>query len=450
MLVATGSEVWVCVDAAAALSADGRAGTASSRCRAGTLFAAQGAEYRDGVLPPGVPTLSVEAATTFGWDRYADDSLGIDHFGASAPGDVVFARVRLHPGKCRGPSPGPAREALPLTRLQDLHDQQDQSPWLDNLKRGYITGGELARLTGDGIRGITSNPSIFQKAIEGNVDYDDQLRALVSEGTTVDETYWDLVTKDIRDALAILRPVFDQSDGIDGFVSVEVAPSLARDTDGTIAAARQLHETIAEPNLYVKIPGTAEGVPAIRQMISEGRSINVTLLFSLARYAEVIEAYLSGLEAYDGDLAPVSSVASFFVSRVDTEVDHRLEQIGSDEALALRGKAAVANAKLAYALFVERFSGPRWEALAARGAGAATPVGLHVDQEPGLCRHALHRRAHRPAHGQHHPRRHDRRLRGSWHRGPHGRPGCRRGRGRPRGAGCGRGRPRRCRPSPRR
>jgi transaldolase len=261
-----------------------------------------------------------------------------------------------------------------VTRLQDLYRQQQQSPWLDNLRRGWITSGELERWVERGVRGITSNPSIFQKAIEGNADYDAQLKTLVGAGTSIDDSYWDLVTADIRDALRILRPVYDESQGLDGFVSVEVAPSLARDTEGTTAAARHLHTEIAAPNLYVKIPGTAEGVPAIRQMISEGRSINVTLLFSVERYGEVIEAYLSGLEACDGDLSAVSSVASFFVSRVDTEVDHRLEQIGSDEALAVRGKAAVANAKLAYALFTERFSGPRWDALAARGARPQRPL----------------------------------------------------------------------------
>ena len=261
-----------------------------------------------------------------------------------------------------------------MTRLQELYETQQQSPWLDNLKRGWITSGELARWVEGGVRGITSNPSIFQKAIEGNADYDAQLRALARAGTSIDETYWDLVTADIRDALRILRPVYDDSDGVDGFVSVEVAPALARDTDGTVAAARHLHQVIAEPNLYVKIPGTAEGVPAVRQMIGEGHSINVTLLFSVERYGDVIEAYLSGLEACDGDLSGVSSVASFFVSRVDTEVDHRLEQIGTDEALALRGRAAVANAKLAYALFCERFAGPRWDALVARGARPQRPL----------------------------------------------------------------------------
>ena len=261
-----------------------------------------------------------------------------------------------------------------MTRLQDLYAQQQQSPWLDNLRRGWITSGELERWVERGVRGITSNPSIFQKAIEGNADYDDQLRGLVADDVSVTDSYWDLVTADIRDALGILRPVYDASDGEDGYVSVEVAPSLARDTAGTTAAARQLHTTIAQPNLYVKIPGTAEGLPAIHQMISESHSINVTLLFSVERYGEVIEAYLSGLEAAEGDLSTISSVASFFVSRVDTEVDRRLEALGSPEALALRGKAAVANAKLAYQVFLDRFSGPRWESLVARGARVQRPL----------------------------------------------------------------------------
>jgi transaldolase len=261
-----------------------------------------------------------------------------------------------------------------MSRLHELHEQQGQSPWLDNLRRGWITGGELERWVERGIRGITSNPSIFQKAIAGASDYDEQFGDLIGSGTTVDDAYWALVGSDIADALQILRPVHDASAGVDGYVSVEVAPDLARDTEGTIDAARRLHELLDAPNLYVKIPGTAEGLSAIRQMISEGRSINVTLIFGLDRYEEVIEAYLSGLEACEGDLSGVSSVASFFISRVDTEVDRRLEAIGTDEALALRGQAAVAQAQEAYQRFLARFSGPRWEALAARGARVQRPL----------------------------------------------------------------------------
>jgi len=260
------------------------------------------------------------------------------------------------------------------TKLQRLFREQGQSPWLDNLKRGYLTSGELARMVEDGIRGITSNPTIFQKAISTGNDYDDQFETLTRKHESVEDAYWSLVVSDIEHALQVLRPVYDESAGGDGFVSIELAPSLARDTEGSIATARDLHRMIDEPNLLVKIPGTAEGIPAIRQMISEGRNINITLVFSLERYADVIEAYFSGLEAYDGDLARVHSVASFFVSRVDTEVDRRLEAIGTPEARAMRGKAAVAQAKLAYQLFHERFSGERWARLVARGAKVQRPL----------------------------------------------------------------------------
>jgi transaldolase len=261
-----------------------------------------------------------------------------------------------------------------MTKLQQLCREQRQSPWLDNLKRGYITSGELKRKVEDGIRGITSNPTIFAKAIEGGDEYDDQFRSLVQRRTSIDDAYWDMVIDDITKALQILRPVHDESEGEDGFVSIEVAPDLARDTEATIKAAREFHDRINQPNLYVKIPATEEGIPAIRQMVSEGRNINITLIFSLTRYDEVIEAYLSGLEAYDGDLSKVRSVASFFVSRVDTEVDRRLEAIGTDEALGLRGQAAVAQAKLAYQLFRQRFQGGRWEELQARGANLQRPL----------------------------------------------------------------------------
>ena len=261
-----------------------------------------------------------------------------------------------------------------MTRLHDLHAQQGQSPWLDNLRRAWIISGDLERWVDRGVRGITSNPSIFQKAMTGTDDYDDQLRSLVADGATVVDSYWALVARDIVDALEVLRPVHDASGGVDGYVSVEVNPALASDTDGTIAAARALDERIDQPNLYVKIPATAEGIPAINQMISEGRSVNVTLIFSLARYAEVMEAYVSGLEARNGDLSDISSVASFFISRTDSEVDRRLDAIGSHSALALRGRAAVAQGQVAYEMFRKMFSGERWEALASRGARVQRPL----------------------------------------------------------------------------
>jgi transaldolase len=261
-----------------------------------------------------------------------------------------------------------------VTKLHDLYRIQGQSPWLDNMRRGWITGGQLVRWVERGVRGMTSNPTIFQKSISASDDYDAQFRELVASGASIDEAYWALVTSDIEDALRILRPVHDESDGVDGYVSVEVAPDLARDRDGTVASARELHALIDEPNLFVKVPATAEGVEAIRILIGEKHSINVTLIFGLDRYAEVIEAYVSGLEAAEGDLSGIASVASFFVSRVDTEVDQRLEAIGTDAALALRGTAAVAQAQLAYSQFAAAFSGPRWQALVDRGARVQRPL----------------------------------------------------------------------------
>ena len=262
--------------------------------------------------------------------------------------------------------------------LHDLHDDGGQSPWLDNLRRGYLRSGELQAYVDRGIRGITSNPSIFQKAIAQSDDYDEQFAQLLAEGTSVEDAYWRMVTDDISEAVAVLRPVHDASDGIDGYVSVEVDPGLARDTEGTVSSARSLHATIDEPNVFVKIPATAEGIPAIRTMIGEGRSINVTLIFSLDRYAEVMEAYVAGLEdlvaAGADDLSGVRSVASFFISRVDTEVDNRLDAIGTPEAVALKGRTAVAQGQVAYQRFLEVFSGPRWEALVAKGAKVQRPL----------------------------------------------------------------------------
>jgi transaldolase len=264
-----------------------------------------------------------------------------------------------------------------MTKLQRLYDEQGQSPWLDNLTRTYLRDGTLGRLVADGVRGVTANPTILARAIEGSDAYDEQFAALVAHGRRVLDAYWDLVIDDIGDALGVLRATVESSGGSDGFVSIEVAPELAHDTAATIAAARRLHQRIAAPNLLVKIPATAEGVPAVQAMIAEGRSINITLIFSVARYAQVIDAYLAGLEhlaAAGGDLASVHSVASFFVSRVDTEVDRRLEAIGTGDALALRGQAATAQAKLAYQLFRDRFAGQRWQRLAARGARVQRPL----------------------------------------------------------------------------
>lgn len=261
-----------------------------------------------------------------------------------------------------------------MTRLVELYRAGGQSPWLDNLKRSWITGGELSRWVERGCRGITSNPTIFQKAMTQSNAYDSDLAALAAGGTGTEDSYWRLVTGDIGAALEILRPVHDASGGVDGYVSVEVAPELAHDAAATITAARALHRRIDAPNLYVKVPATAAGVEAVHSLTAEGHSINVTLIFSLERYEEVIEAYLTGLESCAGDLSGISGVASFFVSRVDTEVDRRLEAIGTPAARALQGRIAVAQAKLAYAIFRRCFTGPRWEALAGRGARLQRPL----------------------------------------------------------------------------
>lgn len=261
-----------------------------------------------------------------------------------------------------------------MTRLVELYGAGGQSPWLDNLKRSWITGGELSRWIDRGCRGITSNPTIFQKAMTNSDAYDGDLAELASGGVGTTESYWNLVTSDITAALDILRPVHDASEGVDGFVSVEVAPELAHDAVATIEAARALHERIDAPNLYVKVPATEAGVEALRTLTAEGHSINVTLIFSLQRYEEVIEAYLSGLESRAGDLSDISGVASFFISRVDTEVDRRLEAIGTPAARALGGQVAVAQAKMAYGIFRRCFAGTRWEALAARGARLQRPL----------------------------------------------------------------------------
>ncbi|MCO5598093.1 hypothetical protein L7F22_052184 [Adiantum nelumboides] len=252
------------------------------------------------------------------------------------------------------------------TLLHELYEDQKQSPWYDNLSRPVT---DLKPLIEKGIRGVTSNPTIFQKAISSSNAYDDQFRQLIKEGKGVEEAYWGLVVKDIQDACKLFHDIYKESKGEDGYVSVEVSPKLAHETEETVAAAKYLHKVVNQPNVHIKIPATAECVPAVKQVISSGISVNVTLIFSLPRYEAVIDAYLEGLEAaQNSDLSKIASVASFFVSRVDSLIDKRLEEIGTEEALALRGKAAVAQATLAYKLYQAKFSGPRWEALKSQGA----------------------------------------------------------------------------------
>jgi transaldolase len=245
-----------------------------------------------------------------------------------------------------------------------------QSVWIDFLSRDILRSGELERkMREDAVVGVTSNPTIFQKAISAGDAYDEQLREVLETERDPKEVFLRLAIKDVGDALDLLRLVWDEGSGRDGYVSLEVDPNLAYDTAGTVEEAQRLHETIERPNLFVKIPATEPGLPAIQEMISRGRSINVTLIFSLERYAEVAEAYIRGLERLveaGGDPSTVASVASFFVSRVDTEADRRLDEIGGHDEL--KGKLAVANAKLAYQRYKEIFAGERWETLAAKGA----------------------------------------------------------------------------------
>lgn len=262
-------------------------------------------------------------------------------------------------------------------RLLALYEQQGQSPWLDNLQRGYITTGQLQDLIASGIRGLTSNPTIFQKAIQSSDDYDEQFATEISSGHKPEDAYWSLVISDIWGALDAFAPLYQSSGGVDGYVSVEVDPWLAHNGTDTLSAARALDERVDRPNVMIKIPATREGIPAIKQMIAEGRNVNVTLIFSLERYRDVMHAYIEGLEqrhAEGHDISQVASVASFFISRVDTEIDRRLEAIGTDDAMALCGTAAINQAKLAYNMFEEIFSGPRWDVLAAAGARVQRPL----------------------------------------------------------------------------
>lgn len=252
------------------------------------------------------------------------------------------------------------------------------SVWLDDLSRDRLTSGNLAELVATrSVVGVTTNPTIFQKALEKGHAYDRQLAELAARGADVDAVIRTVTTDDVRNACEVLTHAWEASDGVDGRVSIEVDPRLAHDTDKTVAQAIELWKIVDRPNLFIKIPATKAGLPAITAVLAEGISVNVTLIFSVERHREVMDAYLAGLEAAKAaghDLAKIHSVASFFVSRVDTEIDARLEKIGSAEALALRGKAGVANARLAYAAYEEVFAGERFAALAAHGARVQRPL----------------------------------------------------------------------------
>ncbi|HVW80353.1 MAG TPA: transaldolase [Mycobacteriales bacterium] len=250
--------------------------------------------------------------------------------------------------------------------------------WLDDLSRSRVVTGNLAGLVRDShVVGITTNPTIFQKAISGSEIYDDQVRDLATRGVTVEEALRAITAFDVREACDVLRPAYDASGGVDGRVSIEVSPALANNTEATIAEARALWWLVDRPNLFIKIPATKAGLPAIAQVLSEGISVNVTLIFSLERYGEVLDAFIEGLErarVAGHDLSTIGSVGSFFVSRVDSEVDARLDKIGSEDAKALRGKAAIANARLAFELYEKKLDTDRWRALAQAGAKPQRPL----------------------------------------------------------------------------
>lgn len=252
-----------------------------------------------------------------------------------------------------------------------------QSVWLDYLRRDMIQSGDLAARVADGLRGMTSNPSIFESAIGGSKDYDAALTGPSMRGKSDMDAFEAIEVEDVSMAADVFRTVYDSTDGADGFVSIEVSPRLARDTKGSLDEARRLWREVGRPNVMIKIPGTREGWPAIEQALEEGININITLLFSVEHYKAVAEAYLNAMEARMAAGKPVNrvaSVASFFVSRVDSEVDKRLEKIASPAAAALLGQAAIANAKLAYELFGELFSGPRWMKIRDAGARVQRPL----------------------------------------------------------------------------
>ena len=293
------------------------------------------------------------------------------------------------------------------------------SIWSDQISKAMLDSGELARrIDEDAVTGVTSNPTIFAGAIVGSSDYDDLLRELKSANVSTEEIAKTLMATDLKRACDELAGVFERTNGTDGFVSVEVAPTLAGETEASVAEARDWVKQVDRPNLLVKIPATQEGIPAIRQLLAEGISVNITLIFSLERYGEVMEAYLSGLEEFaasGGDVSKVASVASFFVSRVDTETDKRLEEIGTAEALDLRGITANANARVAYGRFLEEFGSDRYRALSEKGARVQKPLWASTStKNPDYPDLLVRGESGGSGHREHHAAGDDRRLPGPW------------------------------------
>jgi len=402
ILIGTGSEVQHCLAAADRLAGEGIAArVVSMPCW--EQFERQPQAYRDSVLPPGVRArVSIEAGATMGWSRYVGDAgvaIGIDRFGLSAPAKLVMKELgitadavveaarRVLQRQVAGTTetydaPAAGRRAggdQRMTRIQRIA-ALGQSIWCDCISRSMIDSGELARLIDAGVVGLTSNPTIFQKAISQGAEYDDAIQALVADGKSAAEIYEALALRDIADAADLLRPIYDRTDGRDGFVSLEVNPHLADDTAGTVAEARALFGKLDRPNVFIKVPASEAGMPAIETLIADGINVNVTLIFALGMYDKVMHAYIRGVERLaerGGDLSRVASVASFFVSRVDTLVDARLQERierGEVELADLLGKAAVANAKLAYERFKVVFLGEPFASLAAKGARVQRPL----------------------------------------------------------------------------
>ncbi len=285
-----------------------------------------------------------------------------------------------------------------------------QSPWLDYLKRSLIETGQLkTMIERDGLKGITSNPSIFEKAIGESDEYKEALKQFQAQGDHgISDIYEHLAIADIQAAADVLRPVYDATKGHDGYISLECSPYLANDTDATIAEALRLWKAVDRANLMVKVPATPAGIAAIRHLIGRGLNINITLLFAVGVYEQVVEAYIAGLEDLKkagGDVSKAGSVASIFVSRIDVAVDNRLDELGDKQvADRLRGKAAIANAKIAYVRYKALFSGPRWQSLAAVGREDATAaLGVHQHQKSGLQGYDVCRGANRQRYRGHHP-----------------------------------------------
>jgi transaldolase len=310
------------------------------------------------------PSPEIPPASASDVVRHADCSWPTPWIRAPSPVPVARRPLtgigRRHREEIAGPTP-----------LVRLYVEQGQSPWLDGLDRRLLSDGTLASMVRDGIRGVTAGPTAFAAALENGPEYDDQLSWLISTGCSAEEAYRELVATDVQAACALLRPVHMTSQGKDGFVSVEIPPALASHVDGAVAAARRMCQRIDRPNLLVAVPATAPGIAALRTLVAAGRNVNVTSIFSLRRYSTVIDAYLSGLEAFaarGGDPSTVEGTASFAVATVDARVDERLATREGPRAAALRGRVAVAQARLAYRLFEERFGTDRWRGLAGLGA----------------------------------------------------------------------------------